>query len=380
MRIGIDARYLSHGLAGGVHTYVRELIPALVEVGTAHEFVLYADGKRAFELDHLGNRVAVRVLPWTSAWSTIRNDFRFARVVAADGIDVLHFPANYGVGPATATTVVTLHDTLNLLPLRQAFSSHGSRQTLRTRATSAYLRWWTSRSVRRADLVLTVSEFSRSAILEMTRFAADRVVAVPHGAPRDADAPPNATILARVREELDLANPFVLADGLKNPEVLLRAWDRVPAGVRSRHAIVFFARHRQLLPSVVEAVSKGVARLIVRPTRDQLAAMYAMADAFVFPSWIEGFGLPVLEAMAYGAPVVSSTRGALPEVVGDAGCLFDPEDEGALGAALTRVLGSEAERQRFRSRGFERARQFSWTRTAEQVLAAYARARERRRS
>lgn len=377
MRIGIDARYLSHGLAGGVHTYVRELIRALVALGTPNEFVLYADTKDRFELDGLGPRVAVRALPWRGPWSTIANDLRFARVLAGEGVDVAHFPANYGIGPAGVATVVTLHDALNLAPLLEAFSSHGSKQTARSRATSAYLRWWTWRSIRRADLVLTVSEFSRAEILKVAGLPADRVVAIPHGAPpqgRDNKRPSETT-----RQALGIETAFVLADALKNPEVLVRAWAALPGGVRGDRKIVFFARHERLLPSVGKALESGVARLVLRPSADQLAALYSLADAFVFPSWIEGFGIPALEAMTYGAPLICSARGALPEVVGDAARLVDPDDVQGLARALTAVLSQPGEAERLRDRGRKRSAKFSWQQTAERVLDCYERAvRDRR--
>jgi glycosyltransferase involved in cell wall biosynthesis len=376
MRIGIDARYLSHGLAGGVHTYVRELVRAIVGLDTADTFILYADAKQGFELQGLGPRVSVRVLPWRSLWSTVVNDLRFARIVAADGVEVVHFPANYGVGPTSAATVLTLHDALNLAPLRDAFSSHGSHQTVRSRATSAYLRWWTWRSVGRADLVLTVSEYSRAEILRITGFTEDRVVAVPHGAP----SRPQPTDAAEVRRELGLDTPFVLADALKNPDVLIRAWTTLPDALRNGRTLVFFARHERLLPSVNRARQTGLARLVIRPSASQLAALYSSADAFVFPSWIEGFGLPALEAMTYGAPLICSTRGSLPEVVGDAGRLVDPDDEQALAQALTAVLAQAGEAERLRTRGFERARQFTWQRTAAGVLDGYQRAIRAHRS
>lgn len=378
MRIGIDARYLSHGLAGGVHTYVRELVRSMVALDTTDTFVLYADAKRRFELENLGPRVIVRILPWRSLWSTVTHDLRFAGMLAADAVDVAHFPANYGIGPATAATVVTLHDALNLAPLRQALSAHGSRQTLRSRATSAYLRWWTWRSVRRADLVITPSEYSRAEILHVSGLTHDRVVVVPLGAPVKRGLDDEAR--EAVRRELALDGRFVLADALKNPEVLVRAWTALPGELRDGRTIVFFARRDRLLPSVHQAIEAGLARLVLRPSADQLAAMYSMADAFVFPSWIEGFGLPALEAMIYGAPLICSNRGSLPEVVGDAARLVEPDDVAGLAAALTAVLSQPGDADRLRARGAERAAQFSWQRTAEGVLDCYKRAAREHRA
>jgi glycosyltransferase involved in cell wall biosynthesis len=121
-------------------------------------------------------------------------------------------------------------------------------------------------------------------------------------------------------------------------------------------------------------VNEGHARLLVRPSREDLIALYSMADAFVFPSWIEGFGIPILEAMTCGAPVIASDRGALPEVVGDAGLLADAEDDATLAQQLTRILSDRGEAQRWRERGFARAAQFSWRNTAQRILESYQRA------
>ena len=102
-----------------------------------------------------------------------------------------------------------------------------------------------------------------------------------------------------------------------------------------------------------------------------LIALYSMAEAFAFPSWIEGFGIPLLEAMICGAPVIASDRGAIPEVVGDAGLLADAEDAAAFARHLSVVLGAPEQAQRLRARGFARAAQFSWPITAQQILRAY---------
>jgi len=122
---------------------------------------------------------------------------------------------------------------------------------------------------------------------------------------------------------------------------------------------------------VHEAVARGEARLVVRPSRADLIALYSMAEAFVFPSWIEGFGIPVLEAMTCGAPVVASDRGAIPEVAGDAALLSDAEDAEGFARNLARVLGDAGEAGRLRARGYARAARFSWRATAQRILESY---------
>jgi len=372
MRVGIDARYLSHGLVGGVHTYIANFVPALVEEARQHEIYLYADRKRPFELQSLPENVTVRYLPWRNSLSSIQHDFLMRRQMAADRLDVAHFPANYGFGPGSARTVITLHDVINVLPLREIVRGHPKNP--RTLAMMSYLHFCSRLSLRRAHLLLTVSEHARRQIGLQSGFALDRIVSVPHAPTPDLRRVDSPTVLAEVRERHGIGQRFVLADALKNPAVLVEAWRLLPSDLTEGRQIVFFSRRPDPLPIVGAAVAEGSARLLIRPSREDLIALYSMAEAFAFPSWIEGFGIPVLEAMACGAPVVASDRGAIPEVAGGAALLSDAEDARAFAANLARVLGDPDTARRLRERGFSRAAEFSWRRTAQEILRAYERA------
>jgi glycosyltransferase involved in cell wall biosynthesis len=121
----------------------------------------------------------------------------------------------------------------------------------------------------------------------------------------------------------------------------------------------------------LRAVEEGTALLLLRPSRADLIALYNMAEVFVFPSKIEGFGLPLLEAMTCGAPIIASNRGSIPEVAGNAAYLIDAEDSNALAGYLTILLTVPAEAQRLCELGALRAAQFSWSRTAERILESY---------
>lgn len=372
MRIGIDVRYLSHGLVGGVHTYVANFVPALIELASDHEIFLYADTKRPFELHSLDGHVTVRYLPWRSPLSSLYHDFFMWQHMARDRLDVVHFPANYGFGPPNARTVITLHDAINILPLPEIIRGHP--KNARTIAMMSYLHYSTRAALRRADLILTVSAYAGREIARYSGMDPAKIIPVPHAPTPDLRRIEDPTVLAEVRRRYHLAGPFVLADALKNPAVLTRAWQLLPPALRDGRVIVFFSRTPDPPPAVREAVAAGYARLLVRPSRDDLIALYSLAEAFVFPSWIEGFGLPLLEAMTCGAPVIASDRGAIPEVVGDAALLMDAEDAEALAGHLMRVLGSPDEANRLRERGFARATQFSWRHTAQRILESYQRA------
>jgi glycosyltransferase involved in cell wall biosynthesis len=375
VRIGIDVRYLSHGLVGGVHTYVAQLIPALVEVAADHDLVLYADTKRPFELPDLPTCVELRLLPWHCALSSVYHDFYMRRVMARDRLDVVHFPGNYGFGPRGARTIVTLHDALNIMPLGEILfrsALRGHIKTLRSGVMTAYLHYCSIAALKRSDLILTVSEYARQDIIRRGRIGAERIVAVPHAPTPHLRRIDNPEVLADVRHRYGLTGPFVLADALKNPAVLLRAWQLLPERLRQTHRIVFFARRPDVLPTVREAVAAGYARLLIRPSAADLAVLYSLAAAFVYPSWIEGFGIPLLEAMTCGAPVVASDRSSIPEVTGEAALLADAEDAEGFAHHLTNVLSRPAEALRLRGLGYARAAQFSWSRTAQRTLDAFA--------
>jgi glycosyltransferase involved in cell wall biosynthesis len=377
MRIGIDARYLSHGIVGGINTYVRQFVPALAEIGAEHQVFLYADSKCQFELDprQLPGNVTVRILPYKNSLSRVVLDWTIRDSMARDHVDVAHFPANYGYGPSKASTVITLHDSLTLMSVRELLSGKGSVRTLREDLHTIYYTSTSKSSARRAKLLLTVSEHARRDIAECGGFDIDRIVAVPHAPGPDMRREQDPAVLQDVRARYRLPQRFVLADALKNPATLVRAWRLLPEELRSSHKIVFFTRRPEVLAIVPEAVGQGQALLLQRPPRADLIALYSMADAFVFPSWFEGFGLPVLEAMTCGAPVIASDRYSIPEVCGGAALLADAEDEVAFAKHLQAVLGCPAEAERLRGLGFARAADFSWHKSAQMILDAYVAAR-----
>jgi glycosyltransferase involved in cell wall biosynthesis len=369
MRIGIDVRYLSHGLVGGVHHYVAQLVPALIGFAPEHEFVLYADGRRPFELTTLPGRVSVRVMPWKSPVSSLANDMLFPGWMAADQLDVVHFPANYGFAPREVPKVITLHDAINLLPLVEILRGHP--KSLRTMVTMTYLHFATLASAPSAARVLTVSREAAQQIAATRRVRRERIRVIPHGIEAGWTRVEEPGVLEAVRRRFGLTRRVLLADGLKNPAVLLRAWARLPEGVRQSCQVVFFSRTDALPAAVRSAVEAGTAQLAIRPSREELNVLFSLADVFVFPSWIEGFGLPVLEAMACGTPVVASDRGSIPEVAGEAALLADAEDDAGFAVHLEHVLTDPSLAEDLRRRGRQRASAFTWGHTARAVLETY---------
>ncbi len=243
----------------------------------------------------------------------------------------------------------------------------------KTVGLTLYLQLLTRLTVRRAARVITVSNFSADNISEISqgKIAQNRIKVIYSAASAQFRPLPDPAVLAHARARLDLPPSFVLADGLKNPGVILRAWERLPASLRADTQLIFFSRRANLLPVAEQAIARGQARLLLRPGEDDLIALYNLARIFLFPSWIEGFGLPILEAMACGAPVIASDRSAIPEIGGEAALYHDAEDDATLARYIERLLTSPAESARRRASGFEQARRFSWSRTAQEILSTY---------
>ena len=247
MRVGIDVRYLSHGLIGGVHNYVANFVPALIELAADHQIYLYADRKAPLEIRPLPSRVVVRTLPWQAPVYSIYNDLFMRRWMAADNLDVVHFPANLGFGPRGVPLVLTLHDAINILPLREILRGH--RKSPKVMAMMAYLHVMTLASLWRSSLVLTVSGHAREEIIRMGRVDPQRVFAIHHGLAPDLRRIDDQEVLGEVRQRLDLTRRFLLADALKNPGVMLRAWRSLPVAVREGVDLVFFSRMPQSSPT-----------------------------------------------------------------------------------------------------------------------------------
>jgi glycosyltransferase involved in cell wall biosynthesis len=372
MRIGFDARYLSHGLTGGVHTYVAHLARELPTLAPHHQFVFYADSKAPFELTVVPPNVEVRTLPWKGPWSSAALDRRLGRIWEADRLDIAHAPANYAPS-SRVPCVVTLHDTINLFSLGAHWRGFGKQP--RQIAMMWYLGRMTRRTLTRAVRLIAVSEHARRDIAARTAFPIESITTVYEAASPVFQPLGDGRRLDAYRQARGLdGREIILADGIKNPEAAISAVRRLPDDVARRCQLVFFSRETSPRPRVREALASGAARFIARPSTDELVTLMNLATVFVFPSWYEGFGLPIVEAMQCGTPVIGSSRGAIPEIIGDAGIVVDLERPDDLVEGLRCILGDHGQRQALRERALRRASEFSWARAARETLDVYEQA------
>ncbi len=339
--IGIDAGALT-GRYTGDRTYWRCLIQELARLPEL-KLVLYSH-RPLFEYE-APEGVEVRIVPgWSRRWwSLVTLPLRARR----DGVDLLH--VQYTVSPLkTCLVVTTVHD-VSFLLMPQLF---GLKDRLLLRAS-------VPRSIRRAERTITVSETSKRDILRTIGVAAEKVAVTPLAAPPEFRLIDSAGEI--VRREFGLEQPYVLAVGNLIPRKNLAM------------AIGAFAKANVGSTLAIAGKGEGVegAKCLGYVPDELLPALYTAAELFLFPSLYEGFGIPALEAMACGCPVLASDGGALPEVVEDAGWIRPANDEKAWEEAIRALLADPATRAELRAKGLERAKMFSWRETARCTADVY---------
>ena len=363
MRIGIDAR----NDRTGVGRYTFSLIRELAAIDRESEYVLFL-GRGRFET-YVPPAPNFRAVKADIPWFTVREQLRFPRLVARERLDLVHYP-NVTV-PLLETTpfVVTVHD-LNYLDAASIFGDSAGGRSARQHLLMAGYRL-ELRKVRRARRLIAVSGATRDALVSELHVDPE-LIAVTHEA---AELPLDLEADRTVLEQYGITEPFFLYVGSAYPYKNLPRLIDAFALVESDFQLVLAGDHEQFATALrAHAAELGIESRVLFPgpvTEAELLALYEAARAYVFVSLSEGFGLPGLEAMGAGVPVVAARAGSLPEIYADAAEYCDPKDVDSIAAALANVSRDEALRARLSARGRERAAEFSWKRTAEQTLAVY---------
>ena len=362
MRIGIDANPLL-GDTGGIGRLTYQLVRALLELKEDVDFVCYIRPGALHGADRVGWDAGSRLcwiesgrlmMPWRGA---------------LDDLDLYH-GTNFKIRTkGRYGAVVTVPDLwLDRYP-------EYSRKLFGQR--SSYYR--TKRTAWRARRVITISEYSSRDIQSLYGLPQERIVVIPCGVSHDFRPNSDKDALSKLMQRFALPTErYILfvggADPRKNHRMLLSAYARRAAQLQP-YRLVLVGDTADAFGNLMEtARAVGIEDRVTCTGRlllPDLRVLYSHADLFVFPSIYEGFGMPVLEAMACGAPVVTSNTTALPEVAGDAAILVNPHDSEELAHAMVHVLQDSGLRAALRTKGFERARRFTWERAARQTLAVY---------
>jgi glycosyltransferase involved in cell wall biosynthesis len=368
-RVGIDARKLKDY---GIGSYIRNLLEAIARrpEAAAYRFRVYVRSE---------DRPAVPPLPDNfefveedSAGYSISELTRFSWRLLRDRLDLFH-ATHYVIPPlARARAVVTIHDIIHVL----------YPQFLPNRAALLYARVMIRRALRRADRIITVSYNSKRDLVDYFGVAPARVDVVYNGVAGRYHAGIPREERDRVSAKYGLPRPYLLFLGgekpHKNVRNVIRAFGEARRERALPHALVLagpMPKNRSRVEALIAAhdLESRVFRTGVVPEED-LPGLFAAADAFLYPTLYEGFGLPVVEAMACGVPVLTSSTSALQEIAGGYAYLVDPMDVDAIARGIVDLATDPRRRAEFADLGKRRARDFSWDKAAQQTLKVYAEA------
>jgi glycosyltransferase involved in cell wall biosynthesis len=383
VRIGIDASDMLAAHPTGIEHALIELVHHLAVVSREDEFVLYFN----FVREACGTRFQERVAPLLHDGHVRAHVCRLPSLAMHMARRVLHLPIDWIIGACDVVhypsfvmhpqrhgaRVVTIHD---LMPLTHPGHYPSS-------DCSDYWRE-VPKAVKRADAIVAVSHYTKAQIVGHFKVPEDRVAVVHHGVHarfRAATAEEVAAVRARYR----LPSRYVLFVGSeetrKNVPLLIDAARIWRARGATDIAVVLAGKPSWGSGAIVKRVAacglQGTVHRLGHIAGRDLPALYSGAEAFVLPSIAEGFGMPLLEAMACATPVIAADTTSLPEVVGDAGLLFDPYRAADLADCVARVAGDRALKERLIERGLTRAREFTWERAAYETLAVYRDAADR---
>lgn len=367
--VAFDARYVSdryHGI--GRHAF--GLVEAMSRLDSGRSYVIFHDPSapnERFDLMGLSARPNVRLRAVRMALYSPREQLQWPLLIRQEGVRLFHSPYVTMPLASPVKSVITVHDVI--LERHPEFVPPSWQGRL--------YRFAAGMAIRRSSAILTVSSHSQLELDRVYPAARGKSTVLYSGV--DATFQPDFSSgqSEQVRRRYRLPDRFILALGTgrphKNIETLLDAFARLPD--RSLFLVAagpFDTRFPDELQRRAERL--GVVDRLIRPglvREGDLATLYALATVFVFPSIVEGFGLPVIEAMACGTPVITSSTSAMPEAAGDAGVLVEPTNVASMATAIQRVVGDEPLRARMREKGLAQAARFTWDQAARVAIDVY---------
>jgi glycosyltransferase involved in cell wall biosynthesis len=371
MHVGLNLIYLVPGETGGMETYARELIPALVEARSDMRFTAFvnreADSSGGGPWCELIDRVVVPVRASNRSEWVRGEQLLLPHLAARQGVNLLHSLGSTSPARGRFRRVATIHDVIyRVFPEAHEF--------LRARVMGVLV----PVSARRSHRIIVPSHSTQSDLVELLHVSNEKIDVVPLGLGSKRAAP---TDTGELRSRLALAGRNVVLTASakrphKNLERLLDAWALLPDETRPVLVLPGYStpHETELRAHAVELGLEADTRFLGWVPPADMEGLYALASCFVFPSLYEGFGLPILEAMARGVPVACSDRGSLREVAGSAALVFDPESPKSIAEAIQRILGDGDLAANLSRVGRVQASHFTWKATAEGTLGSYRRA------
>lgn len=382
MRIGIDARFLTHPQRGGYKTYTENLIAALADVDKENEYFLYVD-REPLDGDLIPDRSKFNFRVVSGARPLIgvpfREQFALPHFVAKDKLELFHAPCLTAPLKLACPLVVTVHDMIWASP--NNFTSRGS-LSLKRRLMDWYNYLVPKYAIRRASAIITVSQASRKNIIEDLGVDPNQVFVTHEAASRAFQPITDSRLIDDMRSKYALNSNFILAlgsaDPRKNIRTLMEAYGLLGEKIKENHHLVIVWTHPFLAKEISGLVHdlglKTNVHFLQNISNEDLVLLYNAATLFAFPSHYEGFGLPLLEAMMSGTPVVAAENSSIPEVVGDTAFMFNSTDVKELTRKMSMILEDPSLQNDMKRRGLERAKNFSWNKCALATMDVYKKA------
>lgn len=370
MIFAIDGIFMSNAQPGGYRTYTNNLVRHLRLIDDVNRYLLIVDREIPWE-PQANWRVMVKERRGRCGF-VWREQISLPKSAQSEGANLLHCPGATGPLRSSAPVVVTIYDTIEFSqPLP-------SPQRVRRWAMRVYSRYVQRAVARSAAAVITISNYSRNQVSQCFDIAANQIHAI-HLAPPEIFYAMDATIVEDQVSSHFGVKDYILAIASavprKNIPTLLQAYALLEPSLRQKHHLVLVCTHQAAKNGLLKlASSLDIAdnvTFLEQVSDNNLALLYNAARLFVFPSLEEGFGLPPLEAMTCGTPVIASNTSSMPEVLGDAALLIPPRNLQELSEAMTSVLTNADLATELRDHGLQRSREFSWENTARETLRVY---------
>ena len=368
MKIGIDARAAKWYRGTGIGTYTHQLINSLNKVDFINEYLLFTAENYNSQIDFKNNFFLSPIKESNS--SNFWDEVNMPNILSGKDIDIYHVPQN-GVGlpiEKKCPFIITLHDTI---PIHMP-------ETVGDR----YLEIFTTKMksiVDNSDGIITVSEFSKEDISKDFNYPKEKIF-VTYLASENIYKPIDKAIASSIlKKQYSLSNNYILYVGgfspRKNILGLIKAYSKLPKNIRESHNLVIAGNKGKSYELYKKCAEEyNVDNHVIFPgfiSMEYMPYLYNAASLFVYPSFYEGFGLPPIEAMACGVPVIASNATSIPEIVEDAAALFNPNDIDKLSNKLYEVLMDENIKQELIRKGFIKSNSLSWEKTALDTLKAY---------